>query len=93
MVSQPQRGDGFSPTSVSQQLQLPGKEGQLEAGRSLGGMKALVCVCVHVSVSKASFHPKREFRVAVGGGDERRISFASVHPQLLQTTRAGISSA
>lgn len=45
---------------MSQQLQFPGKEGQAEAGRSLGGTKALVCVYVCVSLcQKASFHPKR----------------------------------
>lgn len=88
LVSRLQKGDGISPALVSQQLQLPRKEGQLEAGRSLG-KRLCVCVCV----SKASFYPKREFWVVMGeGGGGRGISFASVHPQLLQATRAGISS-
>lgn len=84
------KGTGSPRLLLSQQLQLPGKEGQLEAGRSLGGTKALVCVCMRVSVSKASFHPKIEFWVVAGRGKEREgfLLPLSIHSSCRQQEQA-----
>lgn len=79
LVPRPRRGAGIALAVPQQQ----GSRDRQKAGRSLGGTER--SACRRASVSKAAFHPKREFWVPMGAGGEggRRISFASVHPQLL----------
>ena len=88
LVPRPQRGAGIA---VAVPQQLPANQGQAESRQVTGGTER--SACTQASVSKAAFHPKREFWVLMGEGGRggRRISFASVHPELLQTTRGGIS--
>lgn len=67
-------------------------EGGTARSRQVTGRHESARVCMHACLCVKSFFPPKE-RVLDGsrrGEGERRISFASVHPRLLQARRAGL---